>query len=308
MARFGSVLTAMITPFDQDGELDFEVAARLARWLVEQGNQGLVVAGTTGESPTITHAEQARLFEVVREAVTVPVVAGVGSNSTRESLELLKAAEAAGVDGVLVVTPYYNRPSQAGLLRHFRTIAEATELPVMLYDIPVRTGRKIETTTLVELAQTVPNIVALKDAAGSPADTARVIAEVPDSFEVYSGDDSLTLPLLAVGAVGVVGVATHWAAAEMAELIAAFHKGDVDAGPADQRAAPRLLRLRDRPGRTEPGARQGDAPHAGLGGGGVPAADGPDARGARGPRAREVLARLTAARGSVNAPGRRPAP
>jgi 4-hydroxy-tetrahydrodipicolinate synthase len=228
MARFGSVLTAMITPFDQDGELDFDVAARLARWLVSQGNQGLVVAGTTGESPTITHDEQARLFEVVRQAVTVPVVAGVGSNSTRESLELLESAEAAGVDGVLVVTPYYNRPSQAGLLRHFRMVADATELPVMLYDIPVRTGRKIDTATLVELAQTVPNIVALKDAAGSPADTARVVADTPDSFEVYSGDDSLTLPLLAVGAVGVVGVATHWAAAEMAELVAAFHKGDVD--------------------------------------------------------------------------------
>ena len=228
MARFGSVLTAMVTPFDEAGELDLDVATRLARWLVEQGNQGLVVAGTTGESPTISHDEQARLFQAVREAVAVPVVAGVGSNSTRESLELLGAAEAAGVDGVLVVTPYYNRPSQAGLLRHFRAIAEATELPVMLYDIPVRTGRKIDTTTLVELAQTVPNIVALKDAAGSPADTARVIAETPDSFEVYSGDDSLTLPLLSVGAVGVVGVATHWAAAEMAELIAAFQKGDVD--------------------------------------------------------------------------------
>jgi len=228
MARFGSVLTAMVTPFDEAGELDLDVAARLARWLVEQGNQGLVVAGTTGESPTITHDEQARLFRAVREAVAVPVVAGVGSNSTRESLELLAAAEAAGVDGVLVVTPYYNRPSQAGLLRHFRTIAEATELPVMLYDIPIRTGRKIDAATLVELAQTVPNIVALKDAAGSPPDTARVIADTPDSFEVYSGDDSLTLPLLSVGAVGVVGVATHWAAAEMAELIAAFQKGDVD--------------------------------------------------------------------------------
>jgi 4-hydroxy-tetrahydrodipicolinate synthase len=196
--------------------------------LVESGNQGLVIAGTTGESPTITHDEQARLFQVVREAVSVPVVAGVGSNSTRESLELLEAAEAARVDGVLVVTPYYNRPSQAGLLRHFATIAEATDLPVMLYDIPVRTGRKIDTATLVELARTVPNIVALKDAAGNAAETARVIADAPDDFEVYSGDDSLTLPLLAVGAVGVVGVATHWCAAEVAELIAAFAKGDVE--------------------------------------------------------------------------------
>jgi 4-hydroxy-tetrahydrodipicolinate synthase len=228
MARFGTVLTAMITPFDDAGALDVDVAARLARWLVAQGNQGLVVAGTTGESPTITHEEQARLFRVVREAVPVPVLAGVGSNSTRESLELVEAATAAGVDGLLVVTPYYNRPSQAGLLHHFRTIAQASDLPVMLYDIPIRTGRKIETATLLELAHSVPTIVALKDAAGDPAETARFIAEAPDDFDVYSGDDSMTLPLLAVGAVGVVGVCTHWCAAEMAEMIAAHQKGDVE--------------------------------------------------------------------------------
>ena len=228
MARFGTVLTAMITPFDEAGALDVEVAGRLARWLVAQGNQGLVVAGTTGESPTITHDEQARLFQVVREAVSVPVVAGVGSNSTRESLELVEAATAAGVDGLLVVTPYYNRPSQAGLLHHFRTVAEASDLPVMLYDIPIRTGRKIETATLLELAHTVPTIVALKDASGDPAETARFIAQAPAGFDVYSGDDSLTLPLLAVGAVGVVGVCTHWCAAEMAEMVAAHQKGDVE--------------------------------------------------------------------------------
>lgn len=227
MARFGAVLTAMVTPFDADGALDEREAADLARWLVDGGNQGLVVAGTTGESPTLTHDEQGRLFEVVRGAVSVPVIAGVGSNSTAEALDLLGRAEAAGVDGVLVVTPYYNRPSQAGLLRHFRTIAEATELPVMLYDIPVRTGRKIDTDTLLELAA-VPNIVALKDAAGDPSATASLIARAPVGFEVYSGDDSLTLPLLAVGAVGVVGVATHWCAADMVELIESFAKGDVE--------------------------------------------------------------------------------
>jgi 4-hydroxy-tetrahydrodipicolinate synthase len=228
MARFGTVLTAMITPFDQAGELDYDVTGRLAQWLVAQGNQGVVVAGTTGESPTITHAEQVRLFQVVRQAVSVPVVAGVGSNSTRESLELAEAAAEARVDGLLVVTPYYNRPSQAGLTAHFRAVAEATDLPVMLYDIPVRTGRKIETETLLDLAHTVPNIVALKDAAANPAETARLIAEAPAHFEVYSGDDSLTLPLLSVGAVGLVGVCTHWCAAEMAEMVAAYQKGDVD--------------------------------------------------------------------------------
>jgi 4-hydroxy-tetrahydrodipicolinate synthase len=228
MARFGTVLTAMITPFDQAGELDYDVAGRLAQWLVAQGNQGVVVAGTTGESPTITHAEQVRLFQVVRQTVSVPVVVGVGSNSTRESLELAEAAAEARVDGLLVVTPYYNRPSQAGLTAHFRAVAEATDLPVMLYDIPVRTGRKIETETLLDLAHTVPNIVALKDAAANPAETARLIAEAPAHFEVYSGDDSLTLPLLSVGAVGLVGVCTHWCAAEMAEMVAAYQKGDVD--------------------------------------------------------------------------------
>lgn len=228
MARFGAVVTAMVTPFDGDEKLDFDAAASLARWLVDGGNQGLVVAGTTGESPTLTHSEQAKLFKVVRDAVSVPVVAGVGSNSTKESLELVEAANAAGVDGVLIVTPYYNRPSQAGLLRHFRTVAGATHLPVMLYDIPIRTGRKIDTATLLELAREVPNIVALKDAAGDPSETAKFIAQAPEGFEVYSGDDSLTLPLLSVGAVGVVGVATHWCAADMVELVESYQKGDVE--------------------------------------------------------------------------------
>ena len=228
MARFGSVATAMVTPFDGAGQVDFEEAGALARWLVEQGNQGLIVAGTTGESPTLSHDEQTQLFSVVKAAVTVPVVAGVGSNSTRESLHLVEAANAAGVDGVLVVTPYYNRPSQAGLLEHFRAVAAATDLPVMLYDIPVRTGRKIDTATLLELTRTTSNIVALKDAAGDPAETAKLISQAPEGFEVYSGDDSLTLPLLAVGAVGVVGVATHWCAADMVEMVEAHMKGDVE--------------------------------------------------------------------------------
>jgi len=228
MARFGAVLTAMVTPFDEHGAVDFDEAAALARWLVEGGNQGLVIAGTTGESPTLSHDEQGRLFEVVRAAVSVPVIAGVGSNNTAESLDLLERAERAGADGVLLVTPYYNRPSQAGLLNHFRTVARATSLPVMLYDIPVRTGRKIDTATLLELAHGEANIVALKDAAGDPAETARFIAQSPAGFEVYSGDDALTLPFLSVGAVGVVGVATHWCAADMVEMIESFTKGDVE--------------------------------------------------------------------------------
>jgi len=226
MARFGRVITAMITPFDEAGALDLDGAAELARWLVEQGNEGLVVAGTTGESPTLTHDEQIDLIRVVADAVDVPVLAGAGSNDTRAAVELTEAASAVGAAGILSVTPYYNRPPQAGLLAHFRAIAGATDLPVVLYDIPVRSGRKIDTDTILELTE-VPNIVALKDAAGNPAETASLIAAAPAGFEVYSGDDGLTLPLLAVGAVGVIGVATHWAAPEMARMIDAFLAGDV---------------------------------------------------------------------------------
>jgi len=227
MARFGRVLTAMITPFDHDGALDLDGAAKLASWLVEQGNEGLVIAGTTGESPTLTHEEQIELVRTVCQAVSVPVLAGAGSNDTRAAIELTEQATAAGASAILSVTPYYNRPSQAGLTAHFRAIASATHLPIMLYDIPVRTGRKVDTATLLELAHDVPNIVALKDAAANPAETAALIASAPAGFEVYSGDDPLTLPLLSVGAVGVVSVAAHWAAAEIGEMIDAFFAGDV---------------------------------------------------------------------------------
>lgn len=227
MARFGQVLTAMITPFTGDGELDVEGAQALAKWLVASGNQGLVVAGTTGESPTLTHDENIEVIRAVAEAVDVPVIAGTGSNDTRAAIELTERATEVGADGILLVAPYYNRPSQAGLYAHFEAVAGSTDLPVMLYDIPGRTGRKVETETLLRLAQ-LPNIVALKDAAGNPAETAFFISETDNDFEVYSGDDALTLPLLAVGAVGVVGVATHWAAAETAEMISAFTSGDVE--------------------------------------------------------------------------------
>lgn len=227
MARFGRVLTAMITPFDANGALDLDGAAKLASWLVEQGNEGLVVAGTTGESPTLTHDEQIDLIRTVCQAVSVPVLAGAGSNDTRAAVELTERATEAGAAGILSVTPYYNRPSQAGLAAHFRAVAAATELPVVLYDIPVRSGRKIDTATMLELAHDLPNIAGVKDAAGNPAETASLLAQAPEGFEVYSGDDALTLPLLAIGAVGVIGVATHWAAREMRELIDAFETGDV---------------------------------------------------------------------------------
>jgi 4-hydroxy-tetrahydrodipicolinate synthase len=227
MARFGRVLTAMVTPFGADGRVDLDGAAALARWLVEQGNDGLVVTGTTGEASVLTDDEQVEVWRAVRAAVDVPLVAGSGTNDTRHAAELTARADAAGLDGVLVVTPYYNRPSQAGIEAHFRHVAAATRLPVLLYDIPVRTGRKISHDVLVRLAREVPNIVGVKDAAGDPAASARLLAQAPDGFELYSGDDSLTLPLLAVGAVGVIGVCTHWAAAPMGEMIAAFERGEL---------------------------------------------------------------------------------
>lgn len=227
MGRFGRVLTAMVTPFTEDGVLDLDGAAQLARWLVANGNEGLVVAGTTGESPTLTHSEQAELVAAVVAAVDVPVVAGAGSNDTRAAIDLTERCTRAGADGILHVAGYYNRPSQAGLDTHFRHCAAATDLPVIIYDIPGRTGRKVATETLVRLAYEVPNIVGLKDAAGSPADTARLLEMAPDGFEVYSGDDSLTLPLMSIGAVGVIGVATHWAGREMAAMFDAFESGRV---------------------------------------------------------------------------------
>ena len=226
MARFGHTLTAMVTPFAADESLDLEGAQKLAKWLVANGNDGLVIAGTTGESPTLTHDEQVALIEAVVEAVDVPVVAGAGSNDTRAAVELTERATAAGATAILSVTPYYNRPSQDGLLAHFRACAAATDLPVVLYDIPGRTGRKIDTENIITLGQEA-NIVGLKDAAGNPAETARVIAELGPDFDVYSGDDGLTLPLLSVGACGVIGVATHWAGVETSQMIDAFRRGDV---------------------------------------------------------------------------------
>ncbi len=227
MARFGSVMTAMVTPFDDNGRVDLEGTAGLASWLVEQGNDALVITGTTGEASTLTDDEQIEVWQVVRAAVDVPLIAGSGTNDTRHAAELTAKADAAGIDAVLVVTPYYNRPSQAGLEAHFRHIAAATRLPVMLYDIPIRTGRKISTELLLRLVNDVPNIFAVKDAAGDPAESARLIAEAPADFELYSGDSALTLQLLSVGAVGVIGVCTHWAAREMGEMIAAYEKGEV---------------------------------------------------------------------------------
>jgi 4-hydroxy-tetrahydrodipicolinate synthase len=217
----------MVTPFSEDGALDLDSAVALARWLADHGSDGLVVAGTTGEGPVLSDEEKVELWRTVAAAVTIPVVAGTGSNDTAHSVHLTKQAAGCGVAGALVVTPYYNRPSQAGIEAHFRAVSEASDLPVLIYDIPVRTGRKVSHEVLVRLARELPQVVGVKDAAGDVAGTARLLAETPDHFEVYSGDDALTLALLAVGAVGVIGVATHWAGPQFAEMIAAYTKGDL---------------------------------------------------------------------------------
>jgi 4-hydroxy-tetrahydrodipicolinate synthase len=228
MPEFGSVITAMVTPFADDGSLDVDVAVTLARWLVDHGNDGLVLAGTTGEGPVLTDDEKLDLWRAVARAVTVPVVAGTGSNDTGHSIELTRRAADTGVAGLLVVTPYYNRPSQAGLEAHFRAVAGASSLPVLIYDIPIRTGRKVSNDVLVRLARDVPNIVGVKDAALDVASSAQLAAAAPHGFEIYSGNDDQTLPLLSIGAVGTVGVATHWVGELVGEMIAAFGKGDVD--------------------------------------------------------------------------------
>ena len=233
---FGRVITAMATPFDDEGRLDLDGAARLAKALAGSGSEALVLTGSTGEAPTLEDAERDELWRAVIDSVTIPVLAGSTSNDTAHSLVLTRRAEAAGAAGILAVAPYYNRPPQSGLKAHFAAVAEATALPVILYDIPTRTGGKIASSTILALAHEVINIVGLKDAAGDAPATARLLAEAPAGFACYAGDDAMTLPLLSIGAVGLIGVATHWAGQEFAEMIDAFLAGDLATAQALQRA------------------------------------------------------------------------
>jgi len=226
MPRFGQVLTAMVTPFHKDGSLNIDGAKRLARWLQDNGNDGLVIAGTTGESSVLTDDERLSLFAAVVEAVTIPVIAGTGTNDTAHSIHMTKEATKLGVAGILAVCPYYNRPSQAGIEAHIRAMCSATTLPVVIYDIPVRTGRKINTATLAKLANEVKNVAGVKDAAGNPAESARLMTMVPSTFELISGDDGLTLPLMSVGCTSVIGVATHWSGVDHQEMFAKWNAGD----------------------------------------------------------------------------------
>ena len=216
----------MVTPFHKDGSLNLDGAKRLARWLQDNGNDGLVLAGTTGEAPVLTDDERLSLFKAVVESVTIPVIAGTGTNDTAHSIHMTKEASKLGVAGILAVTPYYNRPSQAGIEAHMRAVCGATDLPVVIYDIPVRTGRKINTATLAKLANEVKNVAGVKDAAGNPAESARLMTMVPKSFELISGDDGLTLPLMAVGCTAVIGVATHWSGVDHQEMFTKWNAGD----------------------------------------------------------------------------------
>jgi 4-hydroxy-tetrahydrodipicolinate synthase len=225
--HWGRVLTAMVTPFDAKGALDLDAAQRLARWLAQQGNDGLVLAATTGEASTLTDDERRNLVRAVSEAVTIPVIAGTGSNDTAHTVMLTREAKSLGAAGVIVVAPYYSRPPQAGIEAHFRAAAEATDLPVMLYDVPLRTGRRVARDVLLRLFRDVPNIVAFKDATGDPPAAASLVAEAGEHFDLYSGDDTYALPLAAVGSVGVVGTTTHWNAARFQQMYAALERGDL---------------------------------------------------------------------------------
>jgi 4-hydroxy-tetrahydrodipicolinate synthase len=232
-ARWGEVITAMVTPFSADGSLNVRGAKALATHLVDHGSDGLVVCGTTGESPTLSHDEKMTLFEAVTDEVggRAAIIAGTGTYNTAESVELTAAAARLGVDACLIVTPYYSKPPQNGLMAHFSTIADASEVPLIVYDIPGRTGRRVERPTMVELAGH-DRIVAVKDAVGDAGETAKLRAELDAAghhdFEIYSGDDPLLLPHLAAGAVGIVSVCSHLVGPQIKQIFSAWTNGKID--------------------------------------------------------------------------------
>jgi 4-hydroxy-tetrahydrodipicolinate synthase len=229
--RFGSLITAMVTPFREEGHaLDVDGAQRLASHLLDTGSDAIVAAGSTGESPTLSYKEKAELFRAVGEVTTGrgKLICGTGTYSTAETLELTQAAEDAGADGLLVVTPYYNKPPQRGLIAHFERVADATELPIIVYNIPGRTATRIEHETLLELAER-PNIVAVKDSTGDFQGVSRLMAEAPPDFEVYSGDDWATFGYVCLGAVGLVSVASHLVGPQIRQMIELIQTGDVPA-------------------------------------------------------------------------------
>lgn len=222
MTDFGKLITAMVTPFKADLSVDWKRAGELAEFLLKNGSEGLVIHGTTGESPTLTHEEEYELYRVVKKAVSskCKIIAGTGSNSTETTIKSSKEAEKIGVDGLMVVVPYYNKPSQEGMYRHFKAVSEQTSLPIIIYNIPGRTGVNMLPETVARIAQDCKNVIGLKDAAGDVAQTKKTIELAPKSFTVWSGDDNMTLPMMKVGAVGVISVASHIAGPEIAKMIA----------------------------------------------------------------------------------------
>ncbi|MCK4260531.1 MAG: 4-hydroxy-tetrahydrodipicolinate synthase [Halanaerobiales bacterium] len=228
MAIFGEVLTAMVTPFNEDLSVNYERARKLAKYLVKNGSDGLVVLGTTGESPTLTLEEKLKLLQAIIEEVgeETCVIAGTGTNDTRASIELTIEAEKIGVDGVMIVGPYYNKPPQEGFYQHFKMIAELTTLPVMIYNVPGRMGKNIEAETIARLAE-IENIVAVKEASGKLNQVSEIRRLTSPDFAIYSGDDSLTLPILSVGGIGIVSVASHLIGKQIKEMIRHFKDGNI---------------------------------------------------------------------------------
>lgn len=227
--KLGNIVTAMITPFDESGAVDTREAARIAAWLVDRGNDGLVVAGSTGEGQTLSHDERGALIAAVKQAVAgrAAVIANAGSNDTRDSVASVHEAQQAGADAILAVVPYYNKPTQRGMIAHFSAIAQATPLPVVIYNIPGRTGSNMLPETLLELARINENVAGVKESSGDLMQIGTILAERDRGFTVYSGDDHLFLPCLAMGADGVVGVASHLCSPQYRMMLEAYRSGDV---------------------------------------------------------------------------------
>ncbi|MFY3790573.1 4-hydroxy-tetrahydrodipicolinate synthase [Ureibacillus sp. MALMAid1270] len=234
--NFGNILTAMVTPFDQQGEIDWQATENLINYLIANGTDGLVVSGTTGESPTLSDEEKIQLFRFAVKVVDgrIPVIAGTGSYNTRASIELTKQAENAGVDGIMLVTPYYNKPSQEGMYEHFKAIAAETTLPIILYNIPGRSVVNLSVDTVVELSK-IKNIVAIKEASGDLSAMSEMIERTRDGFSLYSGDDGLTIPVLSIGGTGVISVASHIIGNEMQAMVKKFQLGNFQEAARDHR-------------------------------------------------------------------------
>jgi len=226
---FGRLLTAMVTPFNADGSVNYEKAADLAEWLINNGSDGLVVAGSTGEAATMSAEEKLELFRVVVNRINkrVPVIAGTGSNNTTDSVKMTKMAEAMGVDGVLIVGPYYNKPTQEGFYQHFAAVAQSTGLPIIVYNVPGRTASNISPAIVARLAADFENIVAIKEAAGNVAQVAELYSVLPENFTIYSGDDGLILPFMSVGAAGLISVLSNIGGGILQDVMQAYEDGRV---------------------------------------------------------------------------------